>query len=115
MAKTETVDRSHSRNARKRGSGKTPEHILLAKRYEPNPVQHMSRPSFPCQDPIVASGKNKNELGEQESRFKSPDDVHSNIPDLGDTRISARNVGKTLSFGVRADCPIRGAWLRRCE
>jgi len=65
--KTETVDRT-ARYARRWGVGQTPDHILLAKRYEPNPVQRMSGPSFPCQDPRGASGKN--EVGEQNARFK---------------------------------------------
>lgn len=65
--KTETVDRT-PRYARRWGAGRTPDHILLAKRYEPNPVQHMNGPSFPCQDPRGASGKN--EVVEQNARFK---------------------------------------------
>jgi hypothetical protein len=52
----------------KEGFGHTPEHILLAKRHEPNSVHYRIGPSFPCQDPIAASGKI--ELGEGKSRFK---------------------------------------------
>lgn len=51
----------------KEGFGQTPEHILLAKRHEPNSV-HQVGPSFPCQDPILASGDI--ELGEANLCFK---------------------------------------------
>lgn len=54
-------------HTRERGVRADPEHILLAKRYEPHPVRHQ-RTSFPCLDPIVASGKN--DLGEHKVRFK---------------------------------------------
>lgn len=43
------------------GFEQTPDHILLTKRHEPNPVHSGGGPSFPRQDPIAASGKN--ELG----------------------------------------------------
>lgn len=78
---TEPVDRVLAKRE-KEGFEQAPDHILLAKRHEPNSVHRVVGPSFPRQDPIAASGKN--ELGEPKLRFKG-----------WDTRVWARR--RTLS------------------
>jgi hypothetical protein len=69
MAIRDRDGRSHAlARCEKEEFEQTPEHILLAKRHEPNSVNQMVGPSFPCPDPIAASGHI--ELGETKLRFK---------------------------------------------